>query len=927
MPELKKSQLPKTLAAIPTKGGHDAILEFGGEAPKRRSFDEIFETADKLSAGLLQRIGEGATKRPIILFAPASTEAVIAAAGILRSGQIVAPVDTQMPDEDLRHVLKNADPRLVFTTKRLWHRLKALKGRSELECFLLDTETDESRETGDSAESKDAASWHCLFKDSTDKVPEPDPADIAVIFYTSGTTGPPKGVPLSHKNILFQMEAITRTGMIKADDRLLQPLPPHHVYPFVIGTLAPLAFGVPVILPGALTGNALAVALQEGEATVTLGVPRLYKAFYEGIRRKAASMPAGGVLFHAALALAKAGKRIGLPLGRFLFRPLRKKAAPRLRLLASGGSPFDPDLARNLEALGWPVTIGYGLTETAPLLTVKKPGEASFDSIGRGIEGVELRIDPDALETNDEKDAPDSGPSGAKGELLARGPNVFSGYYKNEHATKASFTESGWFRTGDVATIDRQGVIRLSGRVSTRIALQGGENVDPAALEEHYEKADGVEEIGILEHDSKLAALVVPEDELINENAPDAAEGKIREALKKQGRGLPSYQQLSHVEISARKLARTRLGKLRRHELEETFEKVRKDEAGWAMKERRDGPLPEEAFSSQDRVLLENHRARALWDLLCERYPDRPLAPDAELKSELGIDSLEWVELSLAIETSTGASVDEAMLARVEQVRDLLEAIAEADEGKHTQAVNALGEPASTLDATERKWAEERGPMRHAIATVLFSLVYVYLRLSQRVEAEGLENPPEEGPCILTPNHVSYLDAPCLGVALGYKRARRFFWAGFTGIMFRNAFIREISRLAQVVPVNARRGPVSSLAMAAYVLQQNKPLVWFPEGGISRDGSLQEFLPGIGLLLEHYDVPVVPVYIEGARAALPKGKRLPRRSKVRVRFGQALEASALRGDASKKAPKAVAEALRKEVQKLSEQSNNEEDPA
>lgn len=923
MSDLKKEQLPPTLGAITSGGDHQAIVDFSGKAPDRLSFDAMIETADKLAAGLRQRDSKDTMQRPVILFSPASPEAIVAAVGILRAGGIVTPLDTQMPDDDLLHVLKNADARFVLTTKRLWQRLMALEEAPEMECLLLDCEADESEGNDASCESGAAHSWHTLFEDTTGNPPEPDPKDIAVLFYTSGTTGPPKGVPLSHENILFQIETVVRSGLIQADDRVLQPLPLHHVYPFVIGTLAPLTLGLPVILPGALTGKALAKALQDGEATLTLGVPRLYKAFYGGLRDRIAALPGGRILFRAAMALAKAGDRVGLPLGHVLFRAIRKKAAPRLRLLASGGSPLDPGLAQNLEALGWPVAIGYGLTETAPLLTIKKPGEATYDSVGRAVDGVELRIDPTALETKD-ADTSNSDRDGERGELLARGPNVFSGYQNNADATKKSFTESGWFRTGDIATVAPDGVVYLSGRVSTRIALQGGENIDPARLEAHYAETDGVEEIGILEYEGKLAALIVPEKKLRSDSDPKTPADKLRESLKRQGRDLPSYQQLSDIEISPRELARTRLGKLRRHELEKAFEEARKGEADPSTKARHEGPLPEAELSSQDRALLENKRARALWDLLCERYADRPVAPGAELGGDLGVDSMEWVELSLAIEATTGASVDEAMIARVDRVRDLLEAITEANDSEGEQKTQTLRDPESALNENERKWTEARGPVRWAMASILFAILYGYLRLRLHVRAEGLENLPSEGPCILTPNHASYLDAPCLAVALGYGRARRFFWAGSHEVMFQNFFSRVISRLTQVFPIDARRGPISSLAVPAYVLQQNHPLVWFPEGRISHDGSLQDFQPGIGLLLKQRDVPVVPVWIEGTHEALPKGKRLPRRGKVTVHFGKALEASALRGDDVEKAPEAVVKALKEALEKLPGSSSGEE---
>jgi long-chain acyl-CoA synthetase len=492
---------------------------------------------------------------------------------------------------------------------------------------------------------------------------------------------------------------------------------------------------------------------------------------------------------------------------------------------------------------------------------------------------------------------------------------VFEGYYRMEEKTEECFTEDGFFRTGDLARIE-DGQVFIEGRISTRIALQGGENVDPTELEDIYGEVEGVEEIGVLEDEGKLAALVVPEGDLLREGGADEAASRLKKKLKARGEELASYRRLARVELSTRPLERTRLGKLRRHALEEAYAKARAGEDGKAKAEQ---PAEIESLSSEDRALLEDGTAHDLWDLLCERYPDRPVEPDAHLEIDLGIDSMEWVELSVSIESKIGVAVDEDLIARVDRVRDLLEAVAESGEaGEREDIKEPLENPKEALSREDLHRTESRGPIRLLIGTFLFLLLRLCLRCFLRIEAKGLDRLPE-APYLLTPNHASYLDAPSLGLALGYQRARRFFWAGDTNIMLGNPVMRAISKLAQVVPIDARRRPRSSLAFVALLLDRKRPLVWFPEGGISGDGELQAFQPGLGVLLQQHDVPVVPVRIEGTYESLPRGRLWPRRSHVRVHFGQPCPAEELRGgDGESREPKEIAEALRRKVAALRE---------
>jgi long-chain acyl-CoA synthetase len=168
----------------------------------------------------------------------------------------------------------------------------------------------------------------------------------------------------------------------------------------------------------------------------------------------------------------------------------------------------------------------------------------------------------------------------------------------------------------------------------------------------------------------------------------------------------------------------------------------------------------------------------------------------------------------------------------------------------------------------------------------MFSLNRAIMRGLFRLRAEGLENLPEEGPFIVAPNHVSYLDAFVVAAALPRDVRRRTYWAGWTGAAFGNPLTRLISRLAQVVPVDPERAGFSSLAYGAAVLARGQNLVWFAEGERSRTGSLQQFKPGVGMILDHYPVPVVPAFIRGTYEAMPRGKFLRRLEKVSITFGE-----------------------------------------
>lgn len=924
----KKTLKLQTLATLVDQvaqfGDHPAVVQFTREGRIEWTCERLAEEAGRLAKGLV----EGKVKKgePVAIQAEPSAEWFVAGLAVLRIGAVLVPIDTQMSDQDLKRVFDDCGARRVFTTARLSRRLAEVHPRRKLELYLFDPEDEEEEYEGDLPGGH--RSWRTLFREQPAAAVAVAEHDRALLFYTSGTTGPPKGVPLSHRNIAYQIEVVKKTGLVRAGDRMLLPLPLHHVYPLVIGVFTTLGLGVVILLPHALTGDAIVRALSEGKGSIILGVPRLYRALYEGIRAKVSggSRVAAG-LFAGAMMVARASRRVGLPLGRVLFRPIRKKMGPRVRLLASGGSPLDPELAENLEAIGWPVAVGYGLTETSPLLTIKYPGEGGYTSVGRPIEGVELKIDPAALPRR-ERQAQESGRTQhRRGEVLARGPNVFHGYHKLPQKTKKSL-EDGWFRTGDLGYIDRKGFLHLGGRASSMIVLEGGENINPEELEKTYGEAPEVAEIGILAEKGKLVALAVPDRSVLRQHGRDEVPRVVRRAIEKRGAELASYKRLSNVEITRESLPMTRLGKVKRHLLAERYEAARRGEGEDA---RLAGPVPVEQLSGEDRALLENRQARKMWDLLSRRYADRRLAPEANLGLDLGIDSLEWVELSLSAGQQAGVAITEDLIEKVETVRDLLEAAASAGTEELGEGKRPIESPEKVLSRSDQRWAKPSGPLLRLVARALFGLLRVLLGARGcRVTVRGRENLPEAGSFIVVPNHVSFLDSPALLFAFGRERFHRFFWAGQGGIMFRGRLRRLVSRLFQVVPIDPRRGPLSSLAVGALVVKRGHPLVWFAEGQVSKDGRLQSFQPGIGLIINHYEPTVVPAFLEGTYESMPLGKKLPRAGRLVVHFGKPIEGKVLKARAGRRKKgeihQRIAQVLHDEVAELAQSIQGESEP-
>lgn len=860
---------------LAARGDHPAVMMVRGEAIETLSYGRLADQAGRLAAGLLK--AGVAPGEAIGLMGPNLPAWIVARVAIGAAGAVAAPFDDLSTAAEATALIRDSGCRFLFTTPSHARALREAGVGPEIRIYALDDAA---------ARDGDAPVWLTLLADAPDALPPLGGEAPAGLIYTSGTTGPPKSFLLSYANFAANLEPLLARKLMTPQDRVLLPLPLHHVYPFLMGVLLPLASGATIVLTDAATGPKLLGALRQARVTAIIGVPRLYAALLRGLAGRIEARGFGaGPVFRALLALSVwLQRRLNIRVGRYLFRGLHRQVGPRLRRLVSGGAHLEPELAWKLEGLGWEVYGGYGLAETASVFTGNLPGRKRLDSDGLPLGGGRLRIaDPDAA---------------GIGEIQLRGPSVFAGYRSDPEANRAAFTDDEWFRTGDLGFLDADGYLHFTARAKEMIVLGGAKNVSPEELEKFYGRSPYIQEIAVLERNGTLAALVLPNLAAIQEAGIKRFEDALRVEITALSQQLPTYQRLSGFAIVRDSLPRTRLGKYKRFLLPQIYERASK--GGYAA--------PPPPLSEEDKALLAGGAARKVWEYLIGRYGERMVRLDASPQLDLGVDSLEWMTITLELQGRFGISLDEADIAGIVTVRDLLRAAAAAP------AAARAGPPEPARD--QFRWLQPPGAVLRALGAVLYGFNWLAMRLFFTLEVEGARHLPRRGPYMIVANHASDLDPFAVAASLPPALIHAVYWGGEVVRLFSNAVGRTVCRAAHIFPVD-ERAPASSLALAAAVLERGNILIWFPEAWRSPTGDLQTFLPGVGMLVSDSKVRVVPAFIQGTFEAMPRGRRMPRLRPVRVRFGRPLDPREL-GVAEGRAPdySEIADSLRAAVAKL-----------
>jgi long-chain acyl-CoA synthetase len=535
------------------------LLRWEGDAWRSISFRETAQRVHAFARRLVE-LGVGLGSR-VALLSENRPEWGIAYLAILEADAVVVPLDPLLGPGEMAEILDAAGASVCVTSQRYFGALdEAIRARpSNLGRVSLDP--DDTHPSLPEALAK--------FADAAPLGGRARPGDLAVLIFTSGTTGSPKGVMLSHANILSNVEGVAETFEFGTSDRMLSVLPLHHTFESTAGFLCPLRLGASIAYARGLKSSDLREDMRTSGASILLGVPLLYEKLLDGVRDGIEKAPLGRRLMARALiALSRATRMVtGRSVGRALLRPLRQRAGMgRMRLFVSGAAALPEDVFWGLMDIGWPVLEGYGLTECSPVVAANHPVRPRAGGVGWPLVGVEVKLDSPDSEGN--------------GEIAVRGPNVMLGYHNNPEAT-AEVMHDGWFHTGDLGRVLADGRLRITGRIKNMIATAAGKKIYPEEVEAHLvtsplilevvvaggvDERTGREEVQahVLPNRERLEALArsqgVPFDDAFVERA-------IKHEVDQGCLALASFKHVKRVFVRREEFPKTTTGKIRRRDL------------------------------------------------------------------------------------------------------------------------------------------------------------------------------------------------------------------------------------------------------------------------------------------------------------------------------------------------------------------------
>jgi long-chain acyl-CoA synthetase len=791
-------------------------------------------------AGRLQEDGLRKGDR-VLLWAENRPEWVVAFWGCLLAGVVVVPIDHRASPDFLHRVRRSVGARLLLTG-------------ADVPVEAIATDSADDLPGGVPIQALATLDW------TDSREPQPvsaEPDDVAQIIFTSGATAEPKGVVITHRNILANIVPIQAEvrkyrhyGRPFFPLRFLNLLPLSHMFGQAMAVFVPpMLPGTTVFMRGVNPADVVWL-IRRRRVSVVVSVPKILEVLRDYLV---------GVVPSAAAAPPE-GEHVTLRWWRY--QKVHRLFGPKFWSFVVGAAPLDAALERFWSGLGFLVIQGYGLTETAPIVTLNHPFAVKTGSVGKAIGGVEVRIGPG-------------------GEILVRGENVTRGYYNAPTETASAF-EDGWLHTGDIGELDASGQLFIRGRKKEVIVTSEGLNVFPDDVERVLNQIPGVRESAAVGLSSgrgeRVHAVLVLDAGVDADSVVRAANGRLAD-----------HQKIHRAAVwPGTRLPRTEgTGKLRRREVRQWLET---------------GTRPRAVFDSADPV-----------ESIVSRLTGGRAIDATTTIDELGLSSLERIELAVALEEQFHTSIDEAALARASTVGEL-QALAK-DRQAFRRVSSSAGVPAWSRHAIVR------AVRRASLAAWILPLT----RFFARIRIEGREHLEiTEGPVIFAANHQSHLDTPVILAALEgrwrYRLAPAMAKEFFTPHFSRDRFPRRERLTSSLLfylavfffnafPIPQREaGARETLRFAGELVSDGWSLLIFPEGSRTEAGEIGPFRPGVAMMASLLRVPVVPVRLEGVERVLHRSWRIPRPGQVRVRFGAPLK---LRGEDYASLTTTVEEAVRR----------------
>ncbi len=873
---MSDSYISRLIDSFETRASNVAMRVVGNES-------EVYTFAESLAAirSIAYRLSQENIKKGdrIVLIGENHPCWALAYLGILYSGAVCVPLDPQGEIDTITNFFEDTEAKLAFVGADIVPKYRTIQenlGRTvPAVVWNLETSSNGFHRFGDWSKTEFPATF-------AREMPDISPDDMALLIYTSGTTGKPKGVPLTHGNILAEIAGIDEILKISDKERILSLLPLFHSYLQVVNLWVATTVGCEVGYLKELSPAELGKSMKEFKPTILTTVPRLWYLFHKKIFDAVNARPRPvRLLFRLMLAAnGIARDRLGINLGPKLFGKVHESFGGQLRLAVSAGSRFDESVARDFHCLGFTILQGYGLTETSGAATATFEHDNRVGSVGKPMRGTEIKIDGPNID--------------GVGEVLIRGDVVFKGYYNNEAANKDAFTEDGWLRSGDLGRIDKDGHLYIVGRVKDVIVLPSGKNVHPEDLEVHYLKSPLVEELAIIgiRDDSeqragaeKLAAVIVPNFENLKKAGISNSREAIRAEIDNLGRDLPEYQRVRESFIRVEPLPRTATKKIKRFELKKAFEAG--TIAGDALVTRA------RELKADDAVLLESTAGRAVLAAVRQNAKDATtIHPDMNLEIDLGLDSLARAETFAELEHAFSATLENEEAVKALTVRDVVNLVA-----RHVGTTNGLTPVTADLNwsqivAKESDVVPEAAsvmrdrPLFSAAAFMVCKIFNAFCRAFMRLEVHGADRLRRmKRPFLICPNHQSFLDPFVLCSTYSFDHFRNTFHVGASQY-FDSRITQFVARMLKVVPVDPDTQLMKAMSAGAMGLKHGRILNIYPEGERAFDGELHEFKKGAAILAAELDLPIVPVAIDGLHKVWARRSLKIRPGKVKIMFGE-----------------------------------------
>lgn len=480
--------------------------------------------------------------------------AVVAGTGV------IVPLDKALPDNEIESLILRSEVEAIFYSNKydtVMNEIKT-KNNSNIKYFIsmdLKKETDGIYSQSEliSKGKKLIENGNREFLDSKINNDE-----MGIMLFTSGTTAMSKAVMLSHKNLCSNLFDIASTIKVNENDVFLSFLPLHHTFECTTGFLYPVSAGAAIAFCEGI--RHIADNIKEYQVTAMVSVPILFEGMYKKVMK--------GIEKKGKLETVKKGIKIsrfllkfGIDIRKKLFKEIHDNLGGKARLFVAGGAALDPEAEKGFNDLGFAMYQGYGLTESSPVIAAEDDKYRRLGSIGKAFPSLDVKI----VEPNEE----------GIGELVAKGPSIMLGYYNNEEATKEAIDEEGWLHTGDLAKIDKDGYIFISGRKKFVIVLKNGKNIYPEELENLVNKIEGIKESFVYgkpedDGDYKICAKIVYDKDLVQEIYGTTEEEKLKELIwqevKKVNKTMPAYKYIREITITDKDLIKTTTQKIKRFE-------------------------------------------------------------------------------------------------------------------------------------------------------------------------------------------------------------------------------------------------------------------------------------------------------------------------------------------------------------------------